>query len=235
MDVFFATISLVFSLLWVYMDYKAKKSLRDDFPEIGYEEKSKAPEDSWRWRSPEDSLALLVKDEDCKSRLVLPNGDRSSEYVVSLFGYGLFLVMFYLLGLYIYRLTTGTVDSGMAPFAFFLFLLCFLLAWACLQVDARVVEIQLSANVAVFTVNYGIFWQRQTQYHRHPKAKFHGCDQSSVGRTHRINSEYKLIVRNPSAGFLNRKARYLLSCNQTQGSWIMGGLQAWNALELHEG
>ncbi len=207
-----AVLGLV-SVIGVYLDAKRKH------PDYHYNEHSEANSDAWRWRKPNTDLALNVEDDEQKSSLYIPAPLLFFEKVLVVFGYAAALGTLAIYAMFISR------GSGLPDY--FIGTIFILLSWALLRVGSRVSSISLYPEKVVVVESYAFVLKHVVTYRREKKLHFIGKSQSVFELTidHK-EPDYKLIIEKKGFIFSNKK-RWILKVNQSQGSWLVEGLECW--------
>ncbi len=215
----FKAISVVLSIItvtWGYFNAKAK------YPVFHYQEHSSANYDSWRWRKPDKALALKVEDDAQKSCLLIPEHLLFQEKACIVVGYFGALFTLYLYGLLVYR------DVGFPEYL--MSLLFVMLSWALLNVGGRITSLTLSPDKLVLEEHYAFFLKRITVYQSKMKLNFKGKIQSifELSTDSKNNEpEFNLTIQRRYGFIFATKKRWVLAINQSQGSWLVEGLEAW--------
>jgi hypothetical protein len=220
-----AIITIVIS---IHRERLYHRSLKQAYPVVDYITQSTADSDSWRWRSPLWSLDLVIENDDVSSRLILPFHHSFAEILTSLLGYFLAAIFVFFLPL------TSLVDAmsgnshGNAGASIFAVLLFSPLIWLMLNTERHTRGIELQPERIRIHMQYGIFLKRHINIHRHQKQTFAYAYQSwfSMSRGQEF-PKFILIAKKTCCWMLTRKWRFYLRCNQSQGSWIVSGLNCW--------
>jgi hypothetical protein len=187
-----------------------------------YQEHSTANTADWRWRKPDAELALTVIDVADKSEVQLPVQRRFFEKIFIGSGY---LALAFVLYLYVLLMQRGAgVPEYLGGLVFVFF------SMALLHVGSRVSSVILYPDHLVVIRDYG-FVLHNTHIFRHdPATQFDGRPESVFELT--VDHEapdFKLYVKRPGFWFLTRKKKFVLAINQSQGSWLVAGLNDWRA------
>ncbi len=220
----FAEISaLVLALVGIYQLHRFHHAVRAAHPPLDYETHSTAVADSWRWREPPQALGLTIENDQVASRIVLPFRHTAVEILTSLVGYFLLAVLGSIVLL-------SFLDPGVGGVALLFPVLFFgALIWALLNTDSHLRAIELRRDEVRFAMQYGIFLQRHIVLRSYPgRLIFTGGYQSMFTMNRGQHApDFKLIVKKTCCWLFSRKKGFYLLCNQSQGSWMVGGLNAW--------
>lgn len=186
-----------------------RKALRDH-PPIDY-----TPDPvPWRWAAP--PAGLTVRQAEGVSIIELPQPRRVQAVIAELAAYGI--------GLLVGAMGISGLIHGL-PIAVHLMVLLIFgpLIFVCLQMATRLVRIELRPDAVTFVERGGLWWHRQRTRRRPLRisGKMASVFAVEAGR----DPEHEIRL-----GGL-RGARMRSACNQTQGSWVVGGLDAWSAAE----
>lgn len=219
----FADLLALFAALGgIYHLFRARREALRQHPPLDYAEHSSAASDNWRWRHPELELGLSVVDSEPASRLQLPFRQTGLAMGASLFGYALLGLLLYLILLAVWREQTDWVMVSV-PIALFL-----PLAWVLLNTGSYLTAIELRPDEIRFILSYGIVLHRIRRYRYHKKLHFSGDYQSSLGMAvDQEEPDFQLRLQRRYFLGLSSQHRFDVLCNRSQGSWIVGGLNAW--------
>lgn len=215
----------LFAVIGVYR--RAKRG----YVKAPYEAHSRPAADAWRWRAPDDTKVLHQRSAEDHHGLRVEDGPEGSKLHIPLrmlpFEKG--AVVFGYLGLAgcAWMLAVMLID-GRPLFMYSIMALFVALPWAMLYLGSRVVSIELSPDRVVFTLNYGLrFYQKKVFLRRTKKLSFKGHSESVLEMTiDHDQPDFKLFVI--SRGWIfKKKKRFILSVNQSQGEWLVEGLNFW--------
>ena len=177
--------------------------------------------DAWRWSPPPPGLALRREERGPVSRIHLPEGSRTANVVGSVLGYlmalGGFLLVFGVMFL--------PGDESLACGRFGLGLALLVGGRGLLELDSRLVAIDLEQDRAVFVVRYGICLFHHLKIRRRAWISVSGKVQSFLA-SQDVDCPPAYIL------ILHRwvfPKHYLTCCDPAQGSWLVGGLEHWKA------
>ncbi len=220
LDKLFSFLELLSAVLAVVGAYFLYKKSQIEHPVMDYSQHSSSNQDAWRWRKPDQELALQLVDEDNCSRIVLP--------AKPLFFEAIFIALGYVLGVFVLYLFIILVQRGDTWPSFMVCLLFFLMSYFLLQIGSRVSEISLSPTQLIVSLKFGFFFQRKFVYPRAPSLRIDGRLESLFAmNTEQIAPDYKLLIK--FAGFFSLARRFTVTVNQSQGSWLLAGLKQWCA------
>lgn len=191
---------------------------RKRYPAISYEENSQENTDTWRWRKPDPQLQLQLQENAKSSHLILPSEMLGTEKVMVVLGYiGLLMMVWMTITVFFQRDNLGWPD-------FIILLIFYALLILLLHVGKRVSRIILYPDHLELELAYGFFFKQTKRFRHSPKLKITGEKESFYELTidHK-HPNFKLYFKR---NWLFSK-RYHLSCNYSQGSWLLEGLQHW--------
>lgn len=192
--------------------------------------------EGWRWRTPDDriDLDLDVENTEYDSILNIPCEYGVLDYIVPALGtIGMLMVgagaLFFVAGLFA---NDKTPVLGVFFCVGFLAFMGFF-AWLMIQVGVRLVGIELQPGLLVLHVRSSLFGERQICMEPSVALRVRGKAQSLMEmQRYQDDPHYKLFIKAPGVRGLARY--YLLPFNQSQGSWIVGGLKHWNSCSQEE-
>lgn len=226
---FFSVISaglLVAQLILALMDKQEAPALLD------YRMKSRPNLDPWRWRQPDvrvgiaeqDDRGLQLFDTENASHLRFPKRFFPAEALVQLIGYG-FLGLTLVLGL-------GTLSDptnwevkliGLGLFG--------AIGLLCVRCSSQVTQIDLYPDRADLVVKYGFFFHRKHRIRPHRRLRFKQMQRTWLNRDWRKSQpHFEIVIVFPLLWVLKLERRFSLACTLAQESWIVGGLNHWNAV-----
>jgi hypothetical protein len=177
----------------------------------------------WRWSDPPTEITLRKDDAAGHSRLLLPDIRSGNNVVGSTIGYALALGGVALL-IYVFFLAPPTDQSGGGRFFVSVFII--VSGRLLLDLDSRLVAIDLQPDCVIFVVRYGIFLFHRIEVRRDTVASFSGKVQNALAmERYQRNPHYYLFVQRR----LSSK-RFITLCDPSQGSWLIGGLENWRAI-----
>lgn len=224
-------IILIFSVINLITTYNQAKQ---DHQQLEYLETSSPSNDPWRWRSPsqiseisqEEGKNLDIQDTEAASHLFLRQHANFAEFLVHLLGY-------FFLGIAAFALVSSLLNHQNLEIALPSAAMLMIIATACLQCGDQVSQIDLYPDRIELTTKYALFFNRQTRFKAHKHLKFKGGYQSVLSMNlDQKEPFYKLRIEWRFLGVMTRRRIFFLTCNQTQGSWITGGLEYWNTVVL---
>ncbi|MCB9547912.1 MAG: hypothetical protein H6706_19000 [Myxococcales bacterium] len=98
------------------------------------------------------------------------------------------------------------------------------LAWVCLRMATRLWRIELRPDGVTFVERGALWWHRHRHLRRPVQA--HGKMQSALTLNEGEDPEHDLLVTRRMLG-----VRFRSACDQSQGSWVVGGINAWNTAD----
>lgn len=194
----------------VWLRYSASQA----YPRIDYAQNSTKREETWRWRHPAPDLGLEVIDTaECSTVVMEYRGGFVTNVSVAL-GYAGIAGTAALAA----RLTTAPHPWLGLVLVFF----CAALSFAALNVGATAERLELRPDTAAVVVRYGWWWQRRHVFrplHFHVSGRY----QSSLSMNrYQKRPMFVIRIRGRLLG-----SSFLTPLNQTQGSWLVGGLADW--------
>lgn len=203
------------------------------YKRIKYTEKSFQNANDWRWRIPCHDLGILhghdtrfiLKDTEHISSLILSRRTNDVELLANLLGY-------FLIGLGSFILIRDIIWGASELQGFwFVKLLMLGTGFLFLNIGDQPTQINLYSDRLEIVTKYALFLYRNNHFRPHKRLKIKGRRQSMLETdAGRGEPDYKVTILKPVFGVFEKKRVYLLACNQTQGSWIVGGLKQWNTL-----
>lgn len=214
----FIALCTLFGAIWAL--YKGVQDWRyyvRQHPPIEY--RPSANDERWRWIDPPAEVALRKQDAYGHSRLRLPDVRSGVNAAGTVFGCVLALGGFAIL-INLFLLAPPS-DRFWEP----IFVAAFLLVCGrlMLDLDSRLVAIDLQRDRVIFVVRYGVVLFHRIVVHRGVVKKFSGSVQGALAmeKGQREPHYYLFIKRTFST------RRYITLCNPSQGSWLTGGLEYW--------
>lgn len=207
-------VSGIFYVSRIY--YQAQR----EHPVFHYDQHSTANVADWRWRKPDEALGLRLEDDENKSCLHFPlqllfveKGCIGAGYLCALFTVVAFTMLF--------MRDAGWPEYLIAGvFAF--------LSIVLVNVGNRVSSIALYPEHLVIVENYAFFLKRMLIYKHHPQLSFKGASQSLLElTTSHTEPDFKLYIKRRYFYIFWSQRSLLLSLNQSQGSWLVEGLEYW--------
>ncbi|WP_338847302.1 hypothetical protein V8J88_01120 [Massilia sp. W12] len=222
MDIVLTLLKLLAALAGMYYTIKIFRDAQARHPVFDYTGHSQANDAAWRWRKPDAELGLRLEDDAQKSILHIPVNFLFFEKICMLAGAACTLLTLYLYGLFVWR------NSGVGEYL--MGLIFVFLSIALLHVGSRVSALILYPDHLVVVVRYAWFLQHRYIYQRHQKLAFSGKSESPLELTvDHAAPDYKLFILRRRPLFFSSRQRFILSLNQSQGSWLAAGLQSWHA------
>jgi hypothetical protein len=191
---------------------------KQDYPAITYEQASRPNVEPWQWRIPDRDLNLTLHDEIDRSTIYLPHHLSFIEGFIVAIGYGTIgLGAFIAIHLLISSLNlVGAILSfGIIGGA----------GWYLLSAGSRVIRLELKDGSLTLVNRFGFRLARKRCYRHDPNLKFRGDLQNflTMDRT-QTSPNYNISIKYGKHG---KKKTFITACNQTQGSWLVSGLEAW--------
>lgn len=211
-----ATVALLGAAHVINIYRQAKR----EHPVFHYDQHSTANEADWRWRKPDAELGLKLEDDEQKSCLHIHLRLLGIEKVCIIAGYLASAFTLYLYGLLFMR------DADWPEYligAIFI-----ILSLALINVGNRVSSIALYPKHLVIIEPYALILKRTIIYKHDPRLKFEGKSQSVFElTTEHKEPEFKLYIKRRYFYIFTAQRNFLLSLNQSQGSWLVEGLEYW--------
>jgi len=179
--------------------------------------------EKWRWGTPPAEIKLRLDDAAEHSRLQLPNILSGVNILGSIVGYAIALSGFALL---INLVFLEPSKNGLAgPIFVFIILVAF--GRFLLDLDSRLVAIELERDRVSFVVRYGIFLFRRIALRRSAVNSCSGQVQTALSMEKGQKEPlYYVFVRRR---FFSKK--FFTICDPSQGSWVIAGLENWKQAE----
>jgi len=201
------------AVIRIYFDSKK------NYPPLDYENYSTQNTESWRWRKPDEQLALHLQDEEEGSHLFLSGGMLGYEKMVVVFGY---LLMIFGLVALVKRVFQGDIDTTLFIIGSFFIVL----GYGAINVGKYVSRIVLYPDKIEFVQDFGFFFHSIKTYHRKSRLSFRSENESFL----QLTSDHKyprtrLYVKD---GFIFSKL-FTLVGNPSQNNWIVEGLEQWKS------
>jgi hypothetical protein len=191
---------------------------KQDEPPIPYESASSPNVEAWRWRVPDPELNLAFCDEGDRSIIYLPNDFSFIELLIVAIGYGMlglgvFLALHFLI--LSFNLVGAILWSGLIGGS----------GWYLLFAGSRVIRLELEEKRLTLVSQFGFRLERKHCYPHHPHLEFRGKRQSfwTMDKT-QTAPNYNFTIQNSKRG---KAKTFVTACHQPQGSWLVGGLEAW--------
>lgn len=211
-----ATVAILGVVHVIGIYYQAKR----EHPVFHYGEHSSANKDDWRWRKPDAQLALKLEDDEQKSCLQIPLQLLGFEKGCIIAGYLCSLFTLYLYGLLLMR------DAGLPEYL--IGGIFIILSLALINVGNRVSSIALYPEHLVIIEPYAFILKRTIIYKHDPRLKFEGKSQSVFELTidHK-EPDFTLYIKRRYFYIFTAQRNLIMSLNQSQGSWLVEGLEYW--------
>jgi hypothetical protein len=228
----------VASILVLILTYRLHNFMAELDQPVHYLKSSTANTEPWRWRKPNLEVKihyqtdgrLSIQDAPDVSRLMFPQRISIGEVTAHFFG--LVAMGFALLVLWGYLLQ-GLITHFLSFVTNFLF--WFGLGVMLLQAGDRVLQIDLHPDSLEIVTLHSFALRRKIihAYKRHQLLKVSGKVQSfwTMERT-QGPPDYKITLRRLMFDRFPVNQTFSLTCNQTQGSWVVGGLNHWKSLSI---
>lgn len=213
-------------LLLCCYGFAVKSQLQKSSGEINYT--TNFGSDWWHWSTPPADLQLTLSNTLQKSSIQLPSKLSPIEMASSFCGVGVMMGAVICSLMSFFRKEESWQPSPLVITTFSGVL--FFLGWIMIQVDSPVIEISQLANCIVIKSRLGCFISRTMKFSplRSPKIKFRGKYESwSSMNTNQLDQYPDYIVQ--VKGLMIMNYRFILRLNQSQGSWLVGGLNHWVA------
>lgn len=189
----------------------ALRQAKREHPVFHYDQNSSANEVDWRWRKPDAQLGLKLEDDEQKSCLHIPVQLSWIEKGCAVAGYLCAAFVLYMYGVLFMR------DAGWPDYM--ISGIFIILSLALLRTSGRVSSIALYPEHLVIIEPYAFILKRTITYKHDPHLKFKG-ELMTV-------SDFKFYIRRRCFYIFTPKRTFLMSLNQSQGSWLVGGLEYW--------
>lgn len=201
----------IFAVIALVRGYR--KALREH-PPLDYE----PAQVSWRWSTPPEGL--VAQQAEAVSVLVVPRPKRTGALIAELAAYGL--------GVFMIAMTIASWLNGQTPLVQLvpLFIVGPLIP-VCLRMATRLDRIELRPDTVTFIERGDLWWHRRRTRRRPLRAAGKMESMFSVDRGQ--DPEHEIVLRGGLLGTRMRSA-----CNQSTGSWIVGGLNAWSAAKVDQ-
>lgn len=208
MQILLSALELTLAVLAVLAVVRRHRKALREHPPLGYEPGPVA----WRWANP--PAGLTVRESDQVSVLILPRAHRMGAVAAELSAYGFGLL-----------LVASSIATVVNDHPLMVHLLVFVLIGplipACLLASTRLERIELRPTTVTFVERGGIWWRRHRTRRRPLKVE---GKMDSVFNTHRKQEpRHEIRLRGRMLD-----DRFRSECDQTMGTWIVGGLQAWS-------
>ena len=215
------TIAFIILCLGVLAIWRKYYIARKSYYTIRYSAQSKPNQAPWRWRIPRKELELNLEDGENYSSIQFPYNITDYEKFIVVFGY-MFLAVLIVMTL------NGLVESG-GELALLLFILpLFLLPYACLMVSSRLIAITLKPQTVELHMRYGISLHRSYIFKKtqltHCKGRYQTPFSMNIDQH---DPDYFIYFYYKRLKLFPFSRRFNSSCNQTQGSWIVEGINTW--------
>ncbi|MEN9868597.1 MAG: hypothetical protein RL748_4187 [Pseudomonadota bacterium] len=209
-----AAVGGIFYVIQVWRQAQAKH------PVFSYDQHSLPNETNWRWRKPDVELGMQLRDDPQKSTLHLPVHYLGFEKVCIVIGALGALFVLYLYGLFVVRHDGIGNYLGGLVFVF--------LSLALLHVGSRVSTLTLFQDHLVVVVQYAFVLKHTYVYQHSVHLDFSGKPESVFEMTvdHK-EPDFKLYIKRHKRWLFSGKRRFIVSANQSQGSWLVAGLHYW--------
>lgn len=196
------------------------RQAKRDHPVFHYGQHSTANEADWRWRKPDAELGLKLEDDENKSCLHIPHRLLGIEKGCIVAGYVCAVFILYLYAMLFIR------DAGWPEYL--IGVIFIILSLALINVGSRASSIALYPDHLVIVQNYAFILRRMIIYKHQPYLKFEGKPQSIFELTFdHSEPEFKLYIKHRYFYIFTSQWNLLLSLNQSQGSWLVEGLEYW--------
>lgn len=196
------------------------RQAKREHPVFHYDQHSVANQDDWRWRKPDAELGLKLEDDEQKSCLYIPLQLLRFEKGCIVAGYLCGAFTLYLYGLLFMR------GAGLPEYL--IGGIFIVLSLALINVGSRVSSIALYPDHLVIAQNYAFVLKRMIIYKHQPGLRFEGKLQSLFElTTDQRQADFKLYIKRRYFYIFTAQRNLLMSLNQSQGSWLVEGLEYW--------
>lgn len=210
-------INTIIAISGIFYVSKIYHQSRHDHPVFHYDQHSSPNQADWRWRKPDAKLGLTLKDDEQKSCLQIPLHPLTFEKVCISVGYVCAAFTLVIYGMLIIR------NAGWPEYLSGLIFI--ILTLALINVGNRVSSITLYPDHLRIVENYGFILKRILIYKRQPGLEFTGKLQSWFELTlNHTEPDFNLYIKRRYCFIFPLQRKLLLSLNQSQGSWVGGGL-----------
>ncbi|OCQ90500.1 hypothetical protein BCD64_27915 [Nostoc sp. MBR 210] len=190
----------------------------DDYPVINYAEISRANSEAWRWSIPNAELNLRLEDEPNVSRIYLPHRLTAIEITMILFGYAHF-------GFGVVFAIKISLEKWNFLGMITIFALFGILGWMFLLVGSRIIRLELTPTDLTIVTKVGCLFETKYRYRCLPTLKVRGAYQHMLTMTRdQMMPDYNLWLKK---GRFGGEHKYATACNQTQGTWLVAGIEIW--------
>ncbi|MBF0611047.1 MAG: hypothetical protein G8345_04775 [Magnetococcales bacterium] len=208
------------AILGIFYTIRIYRQARDKYPVFRYDQHSTSNQEDWRWRLPDEELNLILEEDKEVSRIHIPVHFLFFEKLCIYAGFIAAVFVIYLYGLLIVR------DAGLPEY--FIGLLFVFLSVALLNVGSRVSSISLHRSHLVVAESYALFLKRFYLYKHSQQLEFTGKVESIFELTMDHEAPgYNLYIIRRYLFIFRTKRKLILSINQSQGSWLVAGLEYW--------
>ena len=202
--------------------YRASKESQEENPILAYWERSQPNSEAWRWRRPDDSLALPLDDQPQSSTISIEPRLNFSHYILSIVGYGAIALGTYAAIAALLR--DGTEAIGIAAFACFI---TGLFGLALLSYHTQVIRLIRTPSTLTIVELWGLFLKRSISVRRGANVSARGKIQNVLlADTSQEMLTYEILLKKHFL-FLSSTKRLQLYGNQSQGSWLVDGINQW--------
>jgi hypothetical protein len=196
------------------------RKARLEHPVFQYEQHSIPNQANWRWRKPNAELGLKLEDDEQKSCLHIPLRLLTAEKVYIVSGYLMAVTTLYFFVLLVMR------DAELYEYLLILFFP--IMGFIFINVGNRVSSVSLYPDHLVVIDNYAFILKRIIIYKHQPSLKFKGKLQSAFEVTFEQDApDFNLYIKRRYFYIFSWQRIFWLSLNQSQGSWLVAGLEYW--------
>ena len=214
-------LKLIILILVTHTVIKIYFDSKKNYPPLDYQKYSTTNTERWRWRKPDEQLALHLQDEEDSSHLFLSGRLLGYEKLFVVFGY---LLMIFAIFALFKRVFQGDIDTT----AFIIVSVFFALGYGAISVGKYVSRIVLYRDKIEFIQDFGFFFRSIKTYHRKPRLSFRSEKESFLQLT--SDHDYPRTRLYVKDGFIFSKL-FNLAGNPSQNFWIVEGLEQWNLEE----
>ena len=221
------TVLLTVFLVWGIVLWRNWRKAKTQYPSVDYTPPELPESEAWRWATPPDDLELHTLQTEHLSWLHLRPIRSFNEIIFGLLGFALALATLYVGGVVLINLFREP-GFGWGLMQVIIVAVMAGLSYLLCCVDSPVTTISRSPDTMTIHVRLAIFFQRTVTY-KHKSAAhitFDGKLQNVLAmNTDQLDRlpDYNLTVKRR----FRPGQRFLMRCNPSQATWIIGGLNSW--------
>ncbi len=226
---FGALFSVVPMFVWAVVRYDPRRTYYERLPytdEVDYLEASREASEHWRWREPVGELSFRVDNKPERSILHIPNEMWPSDYQFVPGGFLMLASFVVLVALVCSRIALGEATALDVMGVVFLLPCMLFFSFAMLFSDKRLIRVELSPESVTFVQRFGLGLLQIHTYPRDEKQSWVGFLQ--VGwfgwKRYRVQG----LRRKRWLPWRRRFFDASISRTCSHGTWLVGGLNAWN-------